>query len=57
MKTLWSDQNDFETVNELATRHLSNAIYNLYEDIAVLKEELAEAREEIISLNERCQDI
>lgn len=39
---LWSDTHNFESVNLFQTKHLSNAIYNLFEDIQVLKEEKAE---------------
>ena len=38
---LWSDEHDFESVYLFETKHLSNAIYNLYEDITVLKEHIA----------------
>lgn len=40
-KTLWSDENNFESVNSFETKYLSNAVYNLFEDIQVLKEQKA----------------
>lgn len=49
---LWSDVNTFDEVNQYETKYLSNAIYNLYEDIQCLKEELTEARAEIDAMHE-----
>ena len=50
-KPLWSDTHNFESVNLFQTKHLSNAIYNLFEDIQVLKEEKVELERALKSTN------
>lgn len=40
MAGLWSDTHDYESVSDYESKYLSNAIYNLYEDLAVQKEEI-----------------
>ena len=39
---LWSDLNSFEAVNNFESKHLSNAIHNLFEDIKAQKQRIAE---------------
>jgi len=46
---LWSDLNSFEAVNNFESKHLSNAIHNLFEDIKAQKEHIAELEKEIIT--------
>jgi stalled ribosome rescue protein Dom34 len=55
-KSLYTDKNTEEDIEKLSETDSDSVIYNLYEDILILKEQLAQAQAEIVDLDKKIAD-